>query len=300
MKTTLKKKKINMKKNKEILNKILESLSFIPDKFYLKLIYFFKFKKYLNLNKPKSFNEKLQYLKLKQKDKKFSKLSDKYKVKEYVKEKIGENILIKSLWVGKNPTKIPFKKLPKKFIIKINDSSGQNIIVKDKNKINKQDIIKKLNKWMTQKYWKRSRELNYKDIDKKIIVEEFLEDKKTTIPKDYKFFIFNGKAKYIQIDIDRFTKHKRCIYDIKWKKQNFGLEYEFFREEVKKPNNLKKMIQYAEKLANNLPFVRVDFYEVNQKIYFGEITFYPGGGIEKFFPNHDELDLKFGEKIKLK
>lgn len=288
-----------MKKNKERLNKFLETLAFIPNKFYLRLIYFLKFKKCLNLNKPKSFNEKLQYLKLKQKGEQFSKLSDKYKVREYVKKKIGGDVLIKILWIGKKPNNIPFETLPKKFVIKINDSSGQNIIVHDKNKINKKDIIKKLNEWMKQEYWKRSRELNYKGIDKKIIIEEFLEDKKTIIPMDYKFFVFNGKAKYIQIDVDRFKKHTRCIYDINWNKQKFGIEYEFFEGDIKKPKNLKKMIHYAEKLADKFSFIRIDFYEVNQKVYFGEMTFYPGGGLEKFFPNHKKLNLKFGEKIKL-
>ena len=285
---------------KGFVNTILEKLSFIPDKTYLRIIYFLKLKKRISFKNPRSFNEKLQFLKLRQKNAFFSKLSDKYAVRDYVKEVIGKDVLTKILWIGESIEDIPFSKLPQRFVIKINCSSGQNILIKDKQEMDVVKVKKTLKKWLGQDYWKRSRELNYKGVRKKILIEEFLEDSKSFVPNDFKFFVFNGKTRFVQIDVDRFKKHKRCIYDTNWNKQSFGLEYDFYEGNVEKPKNLKKMITYAEKLAKNLPFARVDFYEVNNKVKFGEITFYPGGGLEKFFPNHDKLDKKFGDLMKIK
>jgi hypothetical protein len=152
---------------------------------------------------------------------------------------------------------------------------------------------------MKEDFWRLWRELQYKNINKMIIIEEFLEDNETKIPVDYKFFCFNWKPEFIQLDLERFVEHKRNIYDLSWNKLDFWILYNTYDWEVEKPEKLEKMIEYAWILSKDFSFVRVDFYEVNWEIYFGEITFTPWNWLEPFFPNHYELDKKFWELILL-
>jgi len=272
---------------------------FISDARLLKKLYQKNFKKELNLNDPQTFNEKIQYLKLQQRALIHSYMVDKFKARDYVAKKINNNILIPLLWVGNDPKKIPYDQLPNKFIIKANHNSGPVIIVKNKSTINKKKIVKELALQLKTNYYLYNREYVYTNIEKKIVVEELLGDNIS----DYKIFCFNGNPQFIQVDIDRHIKHKRYFYDLDWNPLDFNLAFSknivSFGKKVSKPHSLETMINYAKILSEGFPLLRIDFYEVDNKIYFGEITFYHGSGFEVFYPDHDKWDRILGEKISL-
>ena len=254
----------------------------------------------LNLENPKTFNEKLQWLKLYYHDPLMTKCADKYLVREYIKETIGEEYLIPLIGVWNKVEDIDFDSLPNQFVLKVNWGSGQNIIVKDKSQLNIEEAKNQLRYWMlpTSNHYYYSYEWAYKNIKPKIICEKYIEQTDGNL-FDYKIFCFNGEPKYIQVDIDRFTNHKRCFYDINWNKLNFKTHilFEFYADEVKKPDNLNKMLSFCRILSKQFNHVRVDFYTIDNKLYFGELTFYHGNGIEQF--SIEEWDYKFGELLKL-
>lgn len=290
-----------LKSSKSIFSKTLAKLSSrLSHESYLKIKYALVFKTKLKLDKPQTFNEKIQHLKLKQTSGQYNKLSDKYLVREHIKSTLGDSFLPDLYWVGTDPKAIPFNELPSSFVIKCNHGSGYNLIIRDKNKINYKKIINKLESWLKSDYWKISRELNYKDIPRKIIIEELLTEGESEVPKDYKVFCFNSKAKYIQVDYDRFGKHKRNIYSKDWELLDFGLIYPQCHKKHKKPKNLNQMIKHAENLTKNLTFARVDFFDVKNQLYVGEITFYPESGFGHFYPKHKSIDKKLGKYIYLK
>jgi len=273
----------------------------ISNKFILKFKYLKKFKKCIDFEKPHTFNEKLQYLKLTQTDNIFTELSDKYRVREYVQTKIWPDVLTELYWVWVNPDKINFDILPKSFVIKCNHGSGYNIIVKNKNELNIKSTISQLKKWMREDYWKYGRELQYKNINKKIIIEQFLYDTDTIIPKDYKFWTFNWEPKYMNIHFEEEWIWKINIYNKDYEIQNFWMVYpNNINKCFTKPLNFNKMLEYSKILSEDLVFTRIDFYEVNWKIYFWEITFYPTGWLVNFYPDHNKLDKKYWDLINIK
>lgn len=272
---------------------------FLDDKTYLEWKYKLIFGKKLNLNNPQTFNEKLQWLKLYDRNPKYIKMVDKYLAKEYVKNIIGEDYIIKTLNIYNNFNDINFDDLPDKFVIKPTHTSGDIYICNDKSKIDYPSLRKKVNKWLKRDYYKLHREWPYKNINRKIIIEEFMDDTKYHELIDYKVMCFNGKPQIIFTCTERFSGEglKVTFFDLNWKKLPFKRHYSTSNKEIKKPINYDKMIKFSEKLAKDIPFVRVDWYEINGKLYFGELTFYPGSGYEEFTP--DEWDLKIGNKIKL-
>lgn len=267
---------------------------FLPDSLYIRISYFLKIGKFIDLKNPKTFNEKINWLKLNDKNELLHIVTDKYLVREYVKEKIGDNILVPLLWVGDDPKDIPFENLPDSFVIKCNDGSGKNIIVKDKNKIDRKKILKQIQKWMKSNFsYKFARERCYKHIKRKVIVEKYL-GTEDALPVDYKFFMSNGKFILLEYCFNR-SFHNQRIVEIEYLDTNlrsYSLNSQFI-----KPENFDKMLDLAEKLSKGFSFVRVDFYNIKGKIYFGEMTLYPSGGW-KVFPNK-ELDLIVGQKIKI-
>lgn len=288
--------------NNNSMNKIffmyMKILSyFISDAFYVKVMYFLHFKKRLPLEKPETFSEKIQYIKLNIWDQKHADLVDKVKVRKFIKEKIWEEILTQLYWVWDTPDEIPYNTLPEKFVIKCNHGSWYNIIVKDKSKIDIQKISKKLSSWLDEDYSVLKKELQYKYVERKILIEEFLSDDEVGDPMDYKIFCFSGEPNMIQLDVDRFVKHTRNLYDIKWNLLPFWLKFSQSTQSIQPPKNLELMIKYANILSQDFSFARVDFYEVNWKIYFWEITFSPWNGFEKFFPNNYETDKMIWDKI---
>lgn len=270
----------------------------ISDEAYLKLFFrvYQGFK--LNLNNPETFNAKLQWLKLYDRRPKYTIMSDKYLVRDYVKETIGEDYLIPLLGVWDYADQIDFDKLPNQFVLKCNHDSGSIIVCTDKANFNKEVAVKKLNKALSRQYYWTSREWNYRGIQPRVIAEKYMIDKKVSDLKDYKFFCFDGIPRFIQLDSGRFTDHKRNFYTTEW--EIIPVEYgcpNDFNLDIKSPPQLDQMMKLAKTLSKGMPHVRVDFYIVDSRIYFGELTFHHGGGAMNVDPFY--YDKLWGEYLKL-
>lgn len=268
----------------------------IPDEKYVK----YKFKKYfgfnLNLKNPKTFNEKLQWLKLYDRTPLHTKCADKFLVREHVKEKIGEKYLIPLVFETKRVTEICLENMPNyPVIVKPNHSRGA-FVINDRYHFDYKKLQKKLEKELKSNFYYRTREWQYKNIIPRIVVEKLLLDEKGDIPNDYKFLCFNGKVELIQIDANRFNEHKKTLYSKEWEKQNFEFNFPI-GDDIPKPETLDLMIKLAEILAEDFDFVRVDFYTIEEKVFFGELTFHPAGGFGWFKPK--KQDLLLGEKLRL-
>ncbi|CAH2031086.1 conserved protein of unknown function [Trichlorobacter ammonificans] len=249
-----------------------------------------------NISNPKTFNEKIQWLKVFHRNLGYVKLADKYAVRNFVKEKIGNEFLNELIGVWDSPFELDWTALPVQFALKCTHGSGMNLLIRDKFSVDQVEINKQLSCWLLMDYSKLGREWVYKDIPRRIIAERFLTDYDGQIPKDYKIFCFNGVPRYIQVDVDRFEKHRRAFFDTSWKKQPFCLYCESYNNDLPKPKYLDVMLDAAQTLSENMPFVRVDFYAIPQVI-FGEMTFFPGNGTENFYPS--EWDLLLGDMLVL-
>ena len=273
---------MKLAKFKKILNKISV---FLPDKLFLKIKFRYHFGHKLYLNNPKTFNEKLQWLKLNNRKPEYTQLVDKYEVRKYIKEKIGDEYLIPLLGVYNNFDEINFAELPNQFVLKPNHTSGNVFICRDKSKIDYIKLKKEVDLWLKRKYYWLHREWPYKNVKPKIVCEKFMVDESEKDLKDYKVFCFNGTPKLIQVDYNRFSGHKRNLYDVNWGYVPASFQYSSDPNvKISKPHKLEKVLKLAEKLAKEHPFIRVDFYIINNEIYFGEITFYPEAGFGKFEP----------------
>ncbi len=285
----------------KIIKKILKQfIRLLPDKLYLKWYYKKHMKKRLNLKNPKSFNEKLQWLKLYDRNPLYTTLADKYEVREYIKKTIGEEYSIPLLGVYNTFDEIDFDKLPNQFVIKCNHDSASVIICRDKKKFNYAKSKKQIEKSLKTNYYKWSREWAYKNIKPRIIIEKYMEDNNSKELKDYKFFCFNGEPKimYLSEGLEDHSTARISFFDMEFKELPFKRkDYELFEEHPGKPKNFDKMIELSKKLSNNIPQVRVDWYEINGKLYFGELTFYTCAGYIPFDP--EEWDYKIGEMLKL-
>ncbi|MBE6651195.1 MAG: glycosyl transferase [Ruminococcaceae bacterium] len=253
----------------------------------------------MDFDNPKRFTEKLQWLKVYNRKPIYSDMVDKYKAKEFVAQRIGEEHIIPLLGVWDRFEDIDFDVLPDQFVLKCNHDSAGLVICKDKSKLNKKAAAKKLNRCLKRDYSFLGKEWPYKNVKPKIIAEKYMIDSETNELRDYKFFCCNGKVKCFRIDFDRFIAHKTNYYDPQGNPMMFGLaDYPpDYTRDVKIPKNLDKMIEYAEILSSDTPFLRVDFYEVDNVVYFGELTFYPGSGYSKF--TDDKWDFTFGDWITL-
>lgn len=271
----------------------------LEDKKYLEMRYEYVFGKKLDLNNPRTFNEKMQWLKLYDRKEEYESMVDKYKAKKYVSNIIGEQYIIHTLGIYDSFDEIDFDKLPNSFVIKCTHDSGSTIICKNKEKFNIRDAKKMLNKALKNNYYYAGREWVYKRIKPRIIIEEYMSDNINQDLLDYKIMCFNGKAKCSFVCLNRRSKEGLNVdfYDRDWKKMPFERHYKNSKITLDKPRNYELMLNLAEKLSSNIPFLRVDFYEINNKLYFGELTFYPGSGFEEFKP--EEWDEKLGEYIEL-
>lgn len=276
---------------------------YAPDNIYLRVIYYKKMKKKLRLRNPKTFNEKLQWLKLYDKNPVYTKLVDKYEVRNYIAKTIGEEYLIPLIGVWDKFDKIDFSKLPNEFVLKCNHDSGGLVICKDKSKLNIEEVRNKIEKSLKSNYYYSWREWPYKNVKPLIVCEKFIKDKETNDLCDYKFYCFSGEVKYCQVIRERGLEEKIDFYDCNWNKMEFtGLHapnkpYPHSNIIHDKPQQYEEMIKIAQKLSSDFPFVRVDLYYVDNKIYFGEITFYPFAGLGVFEP--DEWNETMGRFIKL-
>ncbi|MBS5937911.1 ATP-grasp fold amidoligase family protein [Clostridium sp.] len=281
-----------------ILKRVKYALRFLPDKAYIQLYYFVSFKKFCNLNNPKKFNEKLQWLKLHDRNPEYIKMVDKYEVKKYVESKIGEEYIIHTIGVWDSFDDIDFDILPKQFVLKCTHDSEGIVIVKDKEKMNINEARKKINRALKQNFYYIGREWPYKDIKPRIIAEQYMEDYVDGELKDYKFFCFDGEPKLMYIASGRVANQLKFDYfDLNFKHLDIIQKYPNSSMELKKPKNFDKMIELSRKLSKKFVHIRVDFYEVNGKLYFGELTFYHLSG---FVPFKDEKwDYIIGEWLEL-
>lgn len=282
------------------MKEIIKEISKIfPDELYLKIKYFIKLKRRLNLKNPERYNEKIQWLKLHDRNPDYTKLVDKYEVKEIIKEILGEEYIIPTLGVYNRFDDIDFDKLPKQFVIKCTHDSGGLVIVEDKKKLDKNKAKEKINRCLKRNYYYGTREWPYKNVKPRIIIEKYITDESKKELKDYKFFVFDGKVKLMFIATDRNSQNETCFdfYDEKFNHLPFTNGHPNSLKKLNKPKNFEKMINLAEKIGRNMKHVRVDFYNVNGKILFGEITFYHWSGMKKFEP--DEWDYKIGKLINL-
>ncbi len=275
----------------------------LTDEEYLKRMFKASVGYDLNLGSPKTFNEKLQWLKLYDRDPKYTAMVDKHLVKNYVANLIGEQYIIPTLAVYNSAEEIDFSSLPNRFVLKCNHNSGLGMyICKDKKSLSPKAIRKiksNLQKGLSQDYYLYGREWPYKNVQRKIIAEQYMEDDKADGLMDYKFFCFNGSVYCTMVCTDRFNGNglKVTFFDRDWNKLPLRRHYPSSEKKIMKPINYEKMIELAEKLSAGIPFLRVDFYEINGRIYLGELTFFPGGGFEEFDPT--EKDLELGDLIKL-
>lgn len=243
-----------------------------------------------NLLHPRTFNEKVLYRMVFDRRPILKTLQDKYAAREYVRERIGERVLARLYWVTKNPADIPFDSLPDRFVVKAAHGSGWNLFVRDKATVNRQDLVKTCTAWLSSNYYFGNREWAYKDIEPRIIVEEFLSDGIGVTPTDYKFHVFGGRVHMIQVDRDRLVDHRRANYGRSWDRLEMTTQYKFLGD-VARPPHLDEMVQCAETLGAGLDYIRVDLYDAG-KVYFGEMTLYPRAGLEVFRP--DEWDHYLG------
>ena len=247
----------------------------------------------MNLKDPKTFNEKITWLKLYHRFQAGPVIADKYLVRDYVGKRIGEEHLIPLISTFNSVGKIDYSKLPSQFVLKPNHGSGWVIICPDKNNMNKEVYNRKLKNWMNLNFYYLSGEWQYKSISKKILCEELIQELKNIV--DYKFYCFNGAPKFVQVDFDRHTRHTRSFYDLSWKKMNLSLLYPESEKDVQEPRALNGMIEIAKILSKDFTFCRVDLYDVRGKVYFGEITLHPEAGNGPF--GSYEQDLSVGKLL---
>jgi uncharacterized protein YqgQ len=260
-------------------------LNWLNDKAYLKLVFYARMGKRLDLENPKTFNEKLQWLKLYNRKPEYTTMVDKYEAKNYVAEIIGEKYIIPTLGVWERFEDIPFDKLPSQFVLKCTHDSGGLVICKNREEFDIEEARKKIEHSLKTNYYLQGREWPYKNVKPRIIAEKYMQDIGTQDLKDYKFFCFGGKAKCFKVDFDRFIEHHANYYDVDKNLLDFG-EASYPPDRKKKidirATELHEMEQLAEKLSKGIPFLRADFYDVNGNVYFGELTFYPASGFGEF------------------
>lgn len=265
-------------------------LSLIPDGCFIRITYWLRLGRWPNLSAPQRFTEKLQWMKIYGNLECLGKYVDKLTVRDYVAEKIGETALVPLIECWKDPDSIKFDELPARFVLKATHGSGFNIIVTDKSTIDTTEVQRKLKDWLALDYSIIGRERQYKYIEHRILCEQYLEH--SALPYDYKVFCVNGIPKIIQVLLYDGHKITGAHYDTTWHKLSINREdIEDNKNNIPRPSVLERMLDYAFKLSAPFPFVRVDFYVIENRIYFSELTFTPTNGLIKFIP--DEVDYTF-------
>lgn len=287
----------------KFLDSLIERINFLfSDKVYLSLRYRLKMGSWIDWDNPRLFTEKIQWLKLYGFKRAYTTLVDKLAVKAFVAKKIGSEYVIPLLGVWDDLNEIDWNSLPNQFVLKTTHGGGNGgvVICKDKSSFSVDKAKKKLSASLKTDVGSLYREKPYNGIPKKIIAEKFIDDSENKELNDYKFFCFNGSPLYCQVIRDRTTKETIDFYDMQWNHMPFtGLNPDVGMGDspVCRPEKFEKMIELCKILAENMPFVRVDLYNIHGQIYFGELTFYPASGFGRFSPT--EWNNKFGEHLKL-
>lgn len=274
--------------------------NYLSDEAYIRLNWRRRMHYRLNLDNPQTYNEKLQWLKLHDRKPEYTQMVDKYEVKQYVADKIGAEYIIPTLGVWDRFEDIDFNSLPNQFVLKCTHDSGGLVICRDKDTLDLNNARKKINNSLKRNYYYSGREWPYKNVKPRIIAEQYMEDPQSGDLRDYKIFVFNGVAKVLFVaserqKVDEETKFD--FFDVEFNHLPFTNGHPNAKIEPKKPRNFEQMLRLAEKLSENIPQLRVDFYEIENKIYFGELTFFHWGGMMPFEP--EEWDRTLGEWITL-
>lgn len=291
----------------------------VPSRWYIMVKYYKNFGRFPNLKNPKTFNEKLQWLKLYDHHPEYTRMVDKYEAKIYIAEIIGDEYIIPTLGVWDRAEDIDFESLPNQFVLKTTHDSGRVVICKDKTKLDIEKTIEEMKISLSRNFYAVTREWPYKNIRPRIIAEQYMEDNNCGDHKeytehnfngvlcgrtkdslnDYKFFCFNGVPKFFKIDFDRFIEHHANYYAINGELLPFGESDlpPLPDRQIPLPKTLVQMTEIAKTLSQNIPFVRVDLYEISGKVYFGELTFYPASGTGMFTP--PEWDERIGDLLSL-
>jgi teichuronopeptide biosynthesis TupA-like protein len=247
-----------------------------------------------NLQIPTTFNEKIAYKILYDRRPILTRLQDKLQARDYVALRIGAGYLTELYHVCRSPAEIEWLKLPRRFVIKMNHGSGMNIFVTNKAGIDVNSIGLRLETWLATNFYHCLLEWAYRDIRPTIFIEEMLSDDNGGMVVDWKFFTFDGRAEFLQVDVDRFTQQKRNVYDRRLNRLPFRGNHPNLPTDPKFPDNIDLMFSLADKLGSGLDFVRIDMYNLSGRIVFGEFTNYPGAGLERFYP--PEFDELYGSK----
>ena len=283
-------------------NLIKKILCLLPDYIYIQLQYFHHFHRFANLKNPQTFNEKLQWLKLHDRKPLYTTLVDKYAVKKWVADKIGAEYIIPTLGVWEKAEDIDFDKLPSQFVLKVNHDSGSLVICKDKSKLDKKAAIAKLSKALKNNGYWYGREWPYKNVKPCIIAEKYMEDNLHSVQQkpvltDYKFFCFNGTPKIMYVSKDKAEDPRTDFFDMDGKHLPLHMKDPNADDIPPLPLQFKQMQKISQLLSVNFPFVRIDFYDINNQIYFGEFTFYHASGFAPVNPKG--WDKKIGDWLKL-
>lgn len=279
-----------------VLNRIAPFIK--DDALFLKIKYFLVFHKRLNLNNPQTYNEKLQWLKMHDRKPEYAQMVDKAEAKKYVANMIGEDYIIQTIGVYNSFDEIDFDILPKQFVIKCTHDSGGVVVCKDKNNFDREKAQKKIEYGLGKSAYWSTREWPYKNVKPRIIVEKYMEDESGYELKDYKFFCFNGKPKFLFVATDRGVdgeETKFDFYDLNWNHLAFKNGHPNSPVSINKPDKFEEMISLSEKLSEGIPHVRVDLYNIRGKIYFGELTFFHWSGLVPFEP--EEWDKTIGDML---
>ena len=273
---------------------------FVPDDLCIKILYHLYFGKKIDLNKPRTFNEKLQWLKLNDRKEIYSSMVDKYEAKQIVSSLLSEDVIIPTFGVWDNYNEIDFRSLPEQFVLKCTHDSGNIIICEDKTTFDYELAKRKLCKGLKTNFFWSEREWPYKDVKPRIIAEKFMKDDNTKELCDYKIHCFNGVPKLVLVCKDRFSNNglSEDFFTVNWEHLDVRRpDHRNSDETIVRPENLDQMLEYAQVLSKGTIFLRTDFYSINGKIYFGEMTFFPAGGFEAFDP--EDFDILLGDWLKI-
>ena len=272
-------------------------LNSIPTKLYLQIQYFKNYRRFLHIRHPRTYADKLAYLKVYNSDPRLTQLVDKYRVRQYVADKIGEEHLIPLLGVYSSVHDIPWEKLPERYVLKCNHDSGSTILHNGGEGFDRELAMKTLTLHLKNNLFNYAREYPYKDVKPLILCERYMDDGHGLTPNDYKIMCFNGEPKYIIVDQNRFVDHHRDVYDAAWNKLDFRTDHPQTDILLEKPAKFDEMLEFARKLSKDFVHVRVDLYLIDDRVYFGELTFCPWGGVIRFDP--DEWNYRLGELIEI-
>lgn len=268
------------------------------DELYLKIVYWLSMGKRLNLKNPKTFNEKLQWLKLYNRKPEYTIMVDKVKAKEYVAKIIGKEHIIPTLGVWDDPDEIDFDALPNQFVLKCNHNSGMGMcICRNKSKLDIAKVKRELRKGLRQDYYMTNREWPYKNVPRKIMAEKFMQDGNKPDLTDYKFFCFNGEPKMMYVSHDNAEHATTDFFDMDYNRLPIRMKDPNSEVLPEQPKEFEEMKQYARQLSKNMPFLRVDFYVICHVVYFGELTFFHNSGLTPIRPT--EWEYKIGKWLKL-